>query len=154
MKRLTPIARAETVPIRLRKSIILSVLIVVVLWFGLNAAWNTRKMQYRMKCAANLKSIAAALKAYDAKFNDRPLSLALLGDLGFVDASELWCPIAKSSMYQYLPWSSSKGASPDEVLVYEPVGNHVVGSNVLFGDGRCNFVPKDKFEQLNIKSER
>jgi competence protein ComGC len=130
-----------------RKSVILSTVIVVALWVGLTAAWNTRQVQLRMKCSANLQKIGIALSAYAAQHNEAAPSLNGLRQLGLLDPAHLVCPSAKQPNYILVRHSQGKARPGEGVLVFEPLSNHGHGANNLFVDGTCKFVPKGQLPE-------
>jgi hypothetical protein len=65
----------------------------IVLGFALPRLWNTRLDAREIKCANNLKSIAAAALKYRAQFNHPPQSLADLEASGLT-CGETNCPAA------------------------------------------------------------
>ncbi len=138
-----------------RKFFVLSAVIVLVLWVGLTAAWNTRKMQLRMKCCANLKKIGIAISTYHAEYPERAATLDWLLDQGQIEKGELVCPSAMiaQSNYVLVFRPSGDGDPVGEVLAYEPISNHGQGANVLFRDGRCQFVPRDQLHELNLPEQ-
>ena len=137
---------------RFYKSFILSALIMLVLWVGLTAAWNTRKVQRRMKCAANLQKIGAAFRIYAAEHHETEPLLNWLVQQGDLDRADLVCPSAKDRPPNYvvIPRPRSGTNPADGILAYEPLSNHGDGANVLFDDGHCKFVPREQLQKLNI----
>jgi prepilin-type processing-associated H-X9-DG protein len=132
------------------KYVIQTAIIAVVLWVGLTAAWNTRQVQNRMKCSENLTRIGAALSAYRAQHPEGSATLDALVEEDLIRPGERICPALKESRSNYRLADPRAPNGPDQVLVYEPLANHRSGANVLFADGKCKFVPADKFKELNL----
>ena len=135
-----------------RKSVILSTVIVVVLWVGLTAAWNTRKVQLRMKCLANLQKIGTALSTYASQHNEAAPSLNGLRQLGLLDQAHLVCPSAKQPNYILVRHSQGEARQGEGILVFEPLSNHGQGANILFVNGTCKFVPKEQLPERQMYS--
>lgn len=133
----------------LRKIIILSATIALVLWVGLTGAWNTRLVQQRMKCAANLEKIGLALSAYLAQHGQSAISLESLPPLGLLESSHLACPAAGQPNYVLVSAPQSGADGTSNARVFEPLANHGKGAHVLFAEG-CRFVPKAQFQALNL----
>ena len=139
-------ARRSSIP----KYVIQTAIIAVVLWVGLTAAWNTRQVQNRMKCSENLTRIGAALSAYRAQHPEVMATLDVLAEQGLIQPGELVCPALKEPGSNYRLTDPRAPNGPDQVLAYEPLANHRSGANVFFADGKCKFVPADKFKELNM----
>lgn len=131
-----------------RKSLVISILVVVVLWFGLTAAWNTRQVQHRMKCAGNMQKIGLAHKHYVERNGTQPASLDVLIHSSLLAPDDLVCPALGIRNYVQPPNLKPIVGAEGEVIVYEPLGNHKNGAHVLFADGRCQFVPREEFSAV------
>ena len=138
-------SNTPSIDFSLRKSLIISALVVAVLGVGLTAAWNTRQVQHRMKCADNMLKIGRAHEHYTERNGTRPPSLDVLVHSNLLAPGDLVCPAKGISNYVVYPNSGSIVGKGGEVIVHEPLGNHKVGAHVLFADGRCQFVPKGEF---------
>jgi hypothetical protein len=123
------------------KTIIISLIAVAAVGFGLAAAWNTRQIQHRMQCAANLERIAAALKDDQLRHGTRPTALDdLLG--AALHPVELRCPATRERYTYHDPRSAAA-----DVLVHESADNHRGGGHMLFSDFRVQFVPPEHRER-------
>jgi prepilin-type processing-associated H-X9-DG protein len=122
---------------------------------------RAREAANRIKCASNMRQIGLALKMYandDVRNNAFPPDLVTLTKAGMLEPDAFVCPSSndmvaggtgwESSMtpgsgfcsYIYVPGLTDR-ASADAILLYEPITNHDGdGSNVLFVDGRVEWV--------------
>lgn len=144
-----------TAPVRrshLTKNVIQTAIILVVLYVGLTAAWNTRQVQHRMKCSGTLIRIGVALSVYRGRYPDGSPTLDALVAHGLIQSSELVCPAARGRQANYQLAGPRDPVASDQALVYEPLANHRSGANVLFADGKCKFVPANEFKKLNLSA--
>ena len=161
-----PLPRRRMFPVRwvLDSSIAAAILILLVAL--VLPALNTRTMSPpRVRCASNMRQIGQALEIWASEHGGRfpdQLSDLLEEDL---TASVFTCPSTKDTpasgattraiannltvgghlSYIYLGKGLTIHATPDTVLLYEPITNHQNrGMNVLFADGHVDFLqPKD-----------
>lgn len=145
--RVKPFSDTPTVGHSPHKSVAITVLVTVVLLVGLSAAWNTRQMQHRMKCAGNMENIGTALAAYFQRQGAAPDSLLRLRETGQLGHGDLTCPATGLTNYSYDLHSSPSGVA-GRVLVFEPITNHGKGAHVLFADRQLQFVPREQFPQV------
>jgi prepilin-type processing-associated H-X9-DG protein len=121
--------------------ILLSILIP-----SLHRAYETAQ---RVKCAANLRSIGAALIQYSKDYGGvLPPDLNSLVQTNYLTKPTLICPDDSDTTlndrpdgsYIYLcPGQRPGSIRLDQAVVYEPVSLHVGGSNVLYGDWHVEF---------------
>jgi prepilin-type processing-associated H-X9-DG protein len=134
------------------KPFILTSVIVIVLWVGLTAAWNTRIMQQRMTCSSHLEKIGIAISTYLADHPEGTITLNGLVELARIEKPDLVCPSVRDGRSNYALVSRPRGdgGPVGHVLAYEPLSNHGQGANVLFADGKCKFVPKERLGELGL----
>ncbi|HEY1629228.1 MAG TPA: DUF1559 domain-containing protein [Tepidisphaeraceae bacterium] len=154
-------------------SILMSTCMISVMVPALSRA---REVANRVKCAHNMRQIGVAIKQYNAAHNGaNPKSLEdlisaenLTGDL-FVctDTSDTAAPgstpqeIAQSLStgghlsYVYVGKGLTSTASPQAILLYEPISNHrEEGSNFLFSDGHVEFLLRGGAENIISQLEQ
>jgi prepilin-type processing-associated H-X9-DG protein len=115
----------------------------------------------RIKCASNLKQIGLALQIYSNENGKRfpPSFDPLIEDI--VTADLFICPQTSDqaavgpttqavvqdfhkpgrNSYVFVAGGAADQSEPSLVLVYEPIGLHGPGMNVLYGDGHVGWVP-------------
>lgn len=129
------------------KAILMIAIIAFVLWFGVTSGWRTHNVQLRYRCAGTLRTIGQALSIYRDEKGVEPAALGDLIAAGLISESDLRCP-ATLKMYNY---RTGPYESKDNVSVFEPLGNHWKGSNVLFADGQCGFLAAKNFAALGLE---
>jgi prepilin-type processing-associated H-X9-DG protein len=123
---------------RTGKLILFVVLIGAGLTIGVRGMVRGWELQRRLACAEQMKRIGAALKVYgDADGED----LAHLVNMGAIRREDLICPASRQTNYAVAPGSG-------ELLLTEPLSNHLEGANVLFPDGHVSFVLREDWEKL------
>jgi hypothetical protein len=120
--------------------------------------------------AANLKGIAAAVRAYCGEQEGYPDSLLALVDAGLCTTKQLFCGYdsisegqvaeLRYSSYFYVPGVGPWTAENDVVLTYERVPWSLGGDRwyesgrgyqLLFGDGGVRFVPRDEMAAVLLR---
>ena len=151
------------------------VVLPVLMAILMPALARTRDLAYTMLCATNMKGMANAMLAYQQDYNGNfPTSSRwcdLLTEKADVSRTTLWCKAhgdyEDSSCYAMNEYVESAGRNPppDMVLLFEtdPGWNQVggpemigavhrlrnaEGCNILFVDGRVEFVEKERFGSL------
>jgi prepilin-type processing-associated H-X9-DG protein len=139
---------------------------------------RSREPAHRVKCAANLKSIAQAITLYAHDHGGQyPPSLAMLPSAVDITADVMICPSSNAERaegidtaaivaaltaaetnapnhkdclsYVYIGKAlTDKSATPTTVVAYEALTNHDDGMNVLFGDGHVEFVSKQEWPKM------
>jgi prepilin-type processing-associated H-X9-DG protein len=123
----------------------------------------------RVKCASNMRQIAQALQLYandhGGHYPDDLLTLLLNED---ITSAVFVCPSSNDlaatgattreltedfkkpfhCSYIYFGNGMSTPIPDDRVILAEPIENHQDGMNILFGDGRVEFVDKDDAAKL------
>jgi len=138
----------------------------------LPARHPSREPAYRARCASNLRQIGQALQMYANDYlGPLPPSFDYLIRLEDIPADAFVCPTSVDEVatgptsqavaatvvgspghcsYVYAGAGlSGKSLTPKHILAYEPMKNHSNGGmNVLFGDGRVEFVTKPQADHL------
>lgn len=117
-----------------------------------------------VRCQQNLKSIGQAILEYAAEHEGkRPESLSELLVAKNLDSRLFVCPCGRETAaagattrevvqvlnklghlsYLYAPGGFQTPIDPNAVLLYEAIANHGVGINLIYGDGRNDFMPTD-----------
>ncbi len=110
---------------------------------------RAREQANRVKCAANMKQIGAALLAYEnANQNAFPPSLDVLAQAEGLSPQTLSCPSAPSGESENYVLIAPGRLYGNPVMLYEPMSNHHEGINVLYSDGRVEFLPNPAAQQF------
>ncbi|HSU66950.1 MAG TPA: DUF4190 domain-containing protein [Tepidisphaeraceae bacterium] len=143
-------------------------LIIAILLPSLNRA---REMANRVKCAANMRQLGTAMMMYannnnghfPDKFEDVLQASPDLSAATFVCPSDDKLPPSTTSVqteehdiasgkhcsYVYIGADLTSSASPDTVLLYEPLTDHRnQGINVLFADGHVEFLATKEAQSI------
>jgi prepilin-type processing-associated H-X9-DG protein len=127
----------------------------------------------RVKCGSNLRQIGMAMLmysnenrgAYPPTLNELLLTQDISSDVCVCPSTSDKAPPSpyanpnpsrrqfdltpgKHLSYVYLGKGMTNTAGALTVLVYEPLADHREGSNVLFGDGRVEFIPKPVMDKV------
>lgn len=125
--------------------------IALVLWVGVTSAVNTRRVQQRMKCSAQMKRIGAAVMEYSGQIPGDESALDWLVASGLVVQEDARCPSAGGNAnYVLAPDFSKSEGAVEGYLVTEPGTNHRDGANTFFRNGDCKFIRKAQFRELGI----
>jgi prepilin-type processing-associated H-X9-DG protein len=138
-----------------------------------------RESANRVRCASNLRQIGQAMLMYANE--NRGAYPPTLGELLLTQDIVSACfvcpstshapaptpPLSTTRPNQLQPFDLTPGqhlsyvylgksmtfrsAGPRVVLVYEPLADHHDGCNVLFGDGRVEFIPKPVIEKVLVE---
>jgi hypothetical protein len=130
---------------------------------------RARETANRVKCASNLKQIGLAMLLHSNE--NRGKYPATMGELlkqdlsidvftcpssnnsipadvraGGIDAQIAW--VNEHASYVYAGTGKMNNSPADGILAYEPLDDHGDGINVLFGNGRVEFLVRPRAEQL------
>jgi prepilin-type processing-associated H-X9-DG protein len=130
---------------------------------------RAREMANRVKCASNMRQIGQDLMLYaNANRGQYPPDLDTLLKNGTLTSAEYVCPSSNDTpapagtpltagahlSYVYVPGQNSQAPS-NAVLLYENMTDHRNdGTNVLFGDGHVQFVPRVKAQPMIAEIQR
>jgi len=126
-------------------------LIPVIIAVALPALSRARELAKRAVCEANLRGIGQSLYIY-AYANDEwfPESMDDLVRLGHVTSGQLQCPSeadpSNASDYIYIP-GLKRSAPADWVVVYEDLGNHGDGGNLVYVDGHVAYLKEPTYSE-------
>ncbi len=118
-----------------------------------------RKPSLESICEYHLWGVGAGLLAYAAENNGQlPPKLKTLITWDVLAPSDLLCPKAgdegRTVFYLYMPWPTTEGLTPQNVLAYEPADTHGGGPvNVVFADGHTERLTVPAFEAALAASE-
>ncbi len=103
-----------------------------------------REHDKQLTCANHLKQIGLSLQFYADDHNGKlPESVQHLIEYEYFKVPELLvCPATSSSQYEYDPNAT---LNPHSVVMWDNLGNHKEGRNVLFGDGHVEWLTEDEF---------
>jgi len=147
-------------------SILLAGCMISILLPSLNRARETAN---RVKCASNMRQIGQAILLYSndnrGRYPDRLEDLILTQPIG---SDEFVCPTTNDSAapgadpktqaknlsagghlsYVYVGKGMTNAATPETVVLYEPLSSHSDGMNALFGDGHVEFFNKQQAQKI------
>jgi len=152
---------------------ILALLATIVILYRPSGRSRDRSPPYRLMCQSNLRQIGCGILLYT---NDHagqyPDSLGTVLLNEDIEPRPFVCPSSnavasakptareqaaeidsgKCCSYVYLGRGLVEGAPADQVVIYEPLSNHGgYGMNVLFGDGRVEWI--DKVQAASILNQ-
>jgi prepilin-type processing-associated H-X9-DG protein len=126
------------------------VVLLVLLYVGLTFLSQAAVLNLGEVCRANLRGIGNAMYIYaEANGGAFPPSFAELLRDGNCTPKQFVCPVSNTigapTSYVYVPGQFSQG-DPQNVVVYEVLGNHADGRQVLFVDGHADFMQEPNFQ--------
>jgi prepilin-type processing-associated H-X9-DG protein len=151
-----------------------SVLAGIVVWgcllsILLPSLNRARETANRVKCAANMKSIGQALLlyasdnrgAYPARIEDLIIATQLVPEVFACPSSNDTTASGATPQavaqnvtagghlsYVYVGQKFGSSAGAETVILYEPLSDHLGGSNFLLGDGHVDFFTKSEAERF------
>ena len=152
-------------------SFLIMPLLISILLPSLNRA---REQANRVKCAANMRQLGVAMMMYANTYNNHfPEKLEEVLQAGpTLPATAFICPdddktppstsslqteqseiaSGKHCSYIYTGGDLTASASPDTVLLYEPLTNHLKeGGNVLFADGHVEWFKAKEIQNISAQ---
>jgi hypothetical protein len=102
-----------------------------------------RERDKRLTCASHLRQIGLVLQIYAEDHDGKlPESVQSLNEYSMIP--ELFvCPATSSSQYEYDPEATLDARG---VVMWDRLGNHKEGRNVLFGNGRVEWLTEEEFQ--------
>lgn len=135
-------------------SLLITLILIAILLPSLSRA---RELSNRVVCSANMRQFGTGMYLYAQSdyYGWFPPNLETLLSEGHVTENQFACPSSNAVVreldgsYEYIA-SQTGSSNPNNVVMYEKEGCHNgEGSNVLFQDGRVQFIsPYSRVEQL------
>jgi hypothetical protein len=106
---------------------------------------HVREFEKRLSCSSCLRSVAIALQLYEQDHDGRlPETLEFISGTYLPRGKQfLACPAAPSREYEYDPKATQEAGS---MVVWDSLGNHKEGRNVLFGNGDIRFLREEEYQ--------
>lgn len=128
-----------------------AVVLAALLYYLTTPAYGrVRELEKRIHCQACIKQVAFALQFY-AEDHDgkRPETLQAIVETYLKVPELLVCPATSSSQYEY---DAKATLGPRGMVMWDGLGNHKDGRNVLLGNGDVLFLTEEEF-QVRKKQE-
>ncbi len=125
----------------LKGLLITAIVMTAALWGARLVFGSVMQPVKAQECQAVLRDIGSALQIYSGEYGSYPEDPFALQTTG----TETSCPSAREGTgYVYLRGLSRK-APPDTIIMFDRLGNHTYGRNILYTDGRVIWTTEQVF---------